>query len=167
MISNNRGITLVELIISIAIMGVITLAIISFFDFGNKSFIYGKKKSDLQHQVQLVSDIITEEIRNATEISLIATPASFTADSYCYIAISGQKIILVDNGISTDKTEAIINENVPMFTLTRLSNGNNFVSFTISGTIDSQDYEVTTKVALNNIKNSASNTGQAIRYKKP
>lgn len=167
MLSNNRGITLIELIISIAIMGVIVLAIMSLFGFGNKSFIYSNKRSDLQNQVQLVSNIITEEIRNATEISLNDTSPPFSDNTYNYITISGQKIILVNNGISTEKTEAIITEYNPMFTLTELSNRNNIVSFTIKGTIDGQDYEVTTKVALNNIRNESSSAGKTIMYKKP
>ena len=65
---NNKGLTLMELIITIAIMGITLQMIYSLFFVGNKSFNFGKNKGLAQQKARTVSELITNELRTAKDI---------------------------------------------------------------------------------------------------
>lgn len=66
---NNKGITLIELIITLAIMIVVLQTIYSIFFVGNKSFNIGKNKGFAQQEGRIVADFINNELRVAKKIS--------------------------------------------------------------------------------------------------
>lgn len=68
-IKNNKGITLIELIITIAIMAIVIQTIYSIFFVGNKSFNISKNKGFAQQEARIAMDIINKELRTAKEIS--------------------------------------------------------------------------------------------------
>ncbi|WMM26940.1 prepilin-type N-terminal cleavage/methylation domain-containing protein [Tissierella sp. MB52-C2] len=65
---NNKGLTLIELIITIAIMAIVLQMIYSILFVGNKSFNLGKNKGFIQKDARIVSELITKELRTAKEI---------------------------------------------------------------------------------------------------
>ena len=69
---NNKGITLVEIILTIAIMLIIFQAIYSLFFVGTKSFNMSKDKGFAQQNVRIAADYITKELRTAAKITTIA-----------------------------------------------------------------------------------------------
>ncbi|NMB44638.1 MAG: prepilin-type N-terminal cleavage/methylation domain-containing protein [Clostridiales bacterium] len=70
-IENNRGMTLIELVVAIAILGVILLAIYSFMNTGVKGFARETTTAKNQAQVRRVSNNIGREIRRASHIAHI------------------------------------------------------------------------------------------------
>ena len=90
-LSSNKGTTLLEFIVVIAIMGIVSLLIFGFMDFGLRSLFYGAGQVEDQANLRLVALEITETIRNASDLDLLGD------DSYT------KEIFLdVDNSIKYD-----------------------------------------------------------------
>lgn len=68
---NNKGVTLVELIIVLAIMGIVIQALYSIFFVGNKSFIKGRDKGFAQQDTRTINEIITRELRTARAVGFL------------------------------------------------------------------------------------------------
>lgn len=77
---DNKGITLLELIITLSIMTIILQIIYSVFCVGNQSFNMSKDQGLLQKDLRIVSDYIINEIRNGKEIS----PEAFSSKTIYY-----------------------------------------------------------------------------------
>lgn len=71
---NNRGITLVEVILALAILGIVMSLAYGFFSFGNKTFALGNRKYDIQQEVDIASFTITNTFKNVKGISLTEKP---------------------------------------------------------------------------------------------
>ncbi len=63
-----RGLTLVELLISIFILGVIGSAIVALFSVGIKNYRASSAKAFMQREVNLAADNITRDIKQSIEI---------------------------------------------------------------------------------------------------
>ena len=70
---NKKGFTLVELIIILAIIGIVINAVFSMNIFGINSFIRGSDRYDLISRTNLVSEYITKYIRYAYEIEVLSS----------------------------------------------------------------------------------------------
>lgn len=85
---------------------------------------------------------------------------------YCSIFVE-DSILKYDNGsgIIVDKTEAVIDQ----FQVELEEKGSQYIlNFHIGGLYQSQYYDISTGVVLNNIKNAELATGKSvIRYRKP
>lgn len=66
---NNNGITLIELIITLAIMLLVIQMMYSIFFIGNKSFNVSKNKGFAQQEARIVADFINNELKTSKEIS--------------------------------------------------------------------------------------------------
>lgn len=75
-IKNRNGLTLVEIIIVIAIIGILSAVASSVFFSGTKSFEFSKDKGFAQQEARLAATIITRELRTAVEWSVNADSAS-------------------------------------------------------------------------------------------
>jgi len=69
-IINNKGVTVVELLLVIAIGGLILGMALSLQNFGLRSFIVGTSQAEIQQNARLIDEIIRREIRNADKIDL-------------------------------------------------------------------------------------------------
>ena len=76
LIYNNNGITLVELLISLSIAIVILGLIFSLFFFGNTTYSSGTTQNNIQTDLRLASDIIRDNVRYASDLSVITTNGS-------------------------------------------------------------------------------------------
>lgn len=68
---NNKGFTLIELIIVVAIMGVIMTATSSFFISNLRSFTFAKNQFDTQHNSAMVTDDIARQLMECHGIESI------------------------------------------------------------------------------------------------
>lgn len=100
---NQRGVTLVELLISLAILGMVFVGAQLLNSYGLFSFSKGKIQTDLQQQLRIADTFITNEVRHATEIEILEEiPESFD-DKYNYIFIDNDSNIVSIKG-TTRKT---------------------------------------------------------------
>ncbi|QNO16115.1 prepilin-type N-terminal cleavage/methylation domain-containing protein [Alkalicella caledoniensis] len=67
---NDRGITLIEVIISMVIMSIVMALAFSLYFFGLRSFSTSTSQADIQQEVRLVDEIIKKQLRNALELTI-------------------------------------------------------------------------------------------------
>jgi type II secretory pathway pseudopilin PulG len=165
-----KGFTLIELVVILALFMVVALVAMSLLINMTNAFYRSQESSDLYMQVRLVSDFIRDEVRNATEVSLIAVPATFD-NAYEYIYIQNNTIYHYENGNTVSKGTVELTEHVPMFTIQLTTERLNNITYDIEGTISNSRgtkvYNVDTTIHLNNIRQLPVESGQCIRYIKP
>lgn len=104
---NNKGITLIELLIVLAIMGIILQVIYSVFFVGNKSFIIGKEKGFAQQDARLIAEIVTKELRTAKEVSI---DLSTISGNYYFLEFDKDNSRLIKQDKDKDKPPMIVAE---------------------------------------------------------
>lgn len=151
---NNKGVTLIELLIVLAIIGIVLQVLYSIFFIGNKSFNTSKNKGFAQQDSRIAYTYITNELKTAKFIS----PNQLTGKYYSLRFENGE---LYKDLYNEDGTKQII----------LISNNLNKVEFihldvTSRGIInviivaeegkegkDKQDYKLNFNVLLENIPN--------------
>jgi len=163
-INNRNGFTLVELLISLSLLLIVLSGIYTFYFFERNTFKRGESQSIVQENVVRAAQFITDEIRNAVELSL--DDFYTEAPGYCSIFIEGSTLKYDDGtGNITNKTDDVINE----FSVDLVEAGGKYkIKFNIGGVYNSQDYDISTEIMLNNVKNASPSSGKSvIRYIKP
>lgn len=133
-----KAFTLIELIVTIALIGIISLAVGTFFGFNLNTYSNSKDLAAVQFDVRMASDFVTSELRNINEIDLRN--------------VSDALLIAGGNSLST----TILASKYPsvtsvIFNLTKESN-RYMVNYTISGnsTKGNSAYSIASKVMINN-----------------
>lgn len=72
-ISDKSGFTLIEIMVTLAILGMVMAAAYSFFNFGNKTFTMGEERSNVRYSVRMAADFITQQLRYATHVRVLAS----------------------------------------------------------------------------------------------
>lgn len=145
---NTRGFTLVEVIVSMAILSLVVLMILSYFDYNLNAFRKGNEALDEQSNLRLTSFHLTDEFRNIGYVDLLETApdsstVAATTDDFLYLnadGIASRVDASSDVGLSTSPMQDM------SFSL-RKSGEKYFLGITLSGEHDT----FSTEVLLNNI----------------
>jgi prepilin-type N-terminal cleavage/methylation domain-containing protein len=70
-LTSNKGLTIIELIISIAVLGIILISAYSFLFFSNRTFSKGVTQRNVQSNIRIATDYITSQIRYATAVKIL------------------------------------------------------------------------------------------------
>ncbi|NBG87528.1 prepilin-type N-terminal cleavage/methylation domain-containing protein [Isachenkonia alkalipeptolytica] len=70
--NNQKGVTLVEIIVALAILTIVLGLVFSIFGFGNRSFSRGNVQYAVQSEARLVSDYVQQNVRNATYLEVLS-----------------------------------------------------------------------------------------------
>lgn len=176
-IKKNNGFTLVELIISMAILGIVLTSIFSFFNFGNRIFNLGTKKSELQGDTRNAIDYVNRQISNATSLNImpisnclseVGSPT--TPSNYEYMYIEGDKLYHYKN---TGSVAKVVVENIDAANSGFEKIYENTISFKIKSSIATQNYNTEIRLKLQNFSLMKPvsyivglTSGVAIRYTK-
>ncbi len=115
LLTDERGLSLVELLVALTITGLILGGIFAFYIFGSRVFDTGTTKAGLQHGLRLAAEMITREVRYATDLDLAdELPEDFNAleDNIKYIFLkedsaAGGRIVIADQQGEIDITPGI------------------------------------------------------------
>ena len=66
---NNKGFTLIEMMVVVVILGLIVLGLVTFFTGGAKSWVAGQSQLEAQRNARQAMDIMVREIREASEVT--------------------------------------------------------------------------------------------------
>lgn len=168
---NNKGMTLIEMLVVIAIIGVVYTLVGSFFKVSEVVYKEGQEQTVEQHATRIATDLLASQLRNADTIQLFADTSSLSGyDDYYYI--DSNQLIYDDGTNQVAKTQADLAgaTDIPPglgFDITG-SSDIYFLEFTVTG---SDGFELVTKIRLNNIDDDAmsgvATTGRVIGITKP
>jgi len=111
-IKNNKGFSLIEMMIVVAILGIIILGLVTFFTGGTKSWVAGQSQLKAQREARQAMDRMVKEIREARSINNSSTLSSISfnspfngditynynsGDKKVYRQKSGNSSIVIDN----------------------------------------------------------------------
>lgn len=146
-ILETRGLTLIEILITLALLGIILVPFFSFYIFGTNTYEAAEKKSNIQNDVLLAAEFITTELRTATAIYL--DKASID-NKDLYNSSIGLKKGCIEYHYN-NKSKLITNPNIVKLSFT-LKRNSNILEFHIVGGEGKEQYNIDSKVTLLNLK---------------
>lgn len=99
-VKKQQGLSVVELMVALSLLGVILALGYMFFSFGSNSFNRGEKQAIAQQGVRLTSTFITGELRYALKLDIVSVSAiPSSGDGFRYIYLDEGSIIYInENG---------------------------------------------------------------------
>jgi prepilin-type N-terminal cleavage/methylation domain-containing protein len=160
---DKRGFTLIELIVVMAIVGLIITMAFSFYVFGSNTLTIGENQSNVQHNVRMAAKYITNELRIARTVEILnAMPAEIDIEPQKnYIFIDGNTITHIKREESIEKDifhEASTEFSIDMTFNINVDNGK-ILNFKIDAEYDDQDFEVLSEVLIVNMASTDNITG--------
>ncbi|QGG46576.1 PilW family protein [Heliorestis convoluta] len=167
-IRNNKGVTLVELLVGIALLSLVMTLGYSFYFFGYNSFATGEVRSDVRQNIRFAADFITQELTYATHVQVLSfiPDEDFLEDDYHYIYVKEGQLThreafgeeLAPFGNIADRVT--LDENLSF------SLESHLISFEIKNNSIEDSYSIATTVRfLNHLEEAVGNAGIAVAYK--
>jgi len=169
---------LIELIIVIAILGLVLTAAFSMFGFVNKVLIKGEDQASVQQGVRMASMYISNEVRTAKDVTILdALPDAASMGLYNYIYVDGSTIKHrnVDGSETVDIMKLGIGELQPSLVFNAATN-NTLLEFNVDAVLKDQNFTVTSEITPLNLVSGdkiqidpslASTGGDVLRYSDP
>lgn len=165
--TESKGVTLIELVIVLALMGIVTAAIFSFYSFSVDTFNTAKNKSDIQQDILIAANFITNELRTATDvyISYGEVPINDNGIGYAYIKLKNNQLV---HGYGDTVSRTIVKTNIKDIHYV-LDPETNIMKFYIIGVEGGQLYSIESEVSLLNLGEPNTNglLGSCVYYQKP
>lgn len=171
--SNQRGFTLLELLVAVVVMGMVFAAAASLMGVGAQAYVLGEAQSWLTMNTGAAIQVITRRVRNAVSLEILdESPTSFDSGWwYLYVddpdADASSVMLRSSSGSDTAVTDEIVPSDGLAFEA-RTSGTAIVLDIAIDAEYRSRDRHVATSVILGNLSElPAVTTGQAIRFKVP
>ncbi len=159
-----KGFTLVEVIVTVALVSVVFAAIFSFFFFQTSTYSHGSDKSQIQTEIRLASDFISKELRYATKVS-VATPSDSSLYNRLYIQ-DNKLMFQPAGGTAIEKSSDIFDP--ADFSVDIAGIGGEFIiNYSLHGTKNKSDYTIRSSVVMKNISTTNNENGNQIYYQLP
>lgn len=172
LINSQRGMTLVELLVGIALLSAVLAIGYTAYSFAYNSFTRGEARSDVRQNVRLAADFITQELRYATHVRVFnAIPA--LSDFAPGGDHEGYKSIYVDNGsfkyVNSEGNEespfSSIDGRITLYNLSFNLTEGMFLEYEVKHT-SGDGYGIDSKLKfLNSLEEIVGNLGIAVVYK--
>lgn len=161
MYKNNKGFTLIEVILAMAILSIVVGIAFSVFSFGNRTFAIGIDSSDSQFNSRFIAGEIAAKVRNATTVTLmdsgeiaalITSGAYDNMKQYIFIKqdpVSGKKSIIHRTGALERKLLGDLEGTAILGFDSTV--GSNMLSYSVQCNVDGQVFNIDSKVFLHNM----------------
>lgn len=165
---SNKGLTMIEVIIVLAIFSVVATLGFDLFFFSNRLFEKGTDQFSVQSNVRLSSFSVSESIRYSNEISIESDKPDTFEDPYSYIYYNSTDKTIVLSYINElgNRVNRVLGSEVTSLNFDK--SANQLISMSITGNKNSQDYDITKEIGLPNleIQNASitGTTGTALKF---
>ncbi len=149
-IKNDKGITLLEIIISIAIVGILLTLTFNLFFFGNEVFARGSEQYNVQTSVRISTTSITDTVRYATALYIESNKPDTFEDPYHYIYYENG--IVYYSYIDSDSTRKTRFLGTDITSLEFSKQSDRLVSMSVTGIERNQTYEIDMDIGLPNME---------------
>ncbi|MGI6142068.1 MAG: immunoglobulin-like domain-containing protein [Caldicoprobacterales bacterium] len=171
-IRRKKGITLVELVIAMAIFGLVLSIAFSLYFFAIKTFASGGNQSNVQSEIRLAADYMTKELRNAYKIEILTSLPSPMDPEKRYFYVEDNKIKHFFEGVEKDVLHFSSPDFIPNLTFRKNTiDPEKVLSYSIFGTYKGNDFDIVSEVYPVNSVNSddivGPSSGIAVAYSSP
>lgn len=149
-VSDENGITLIELLAAIAITGMLVLLITTIYFYVFDSLHTGQDRLSLQRDARNILNTLATEIRFAAAVDLYDLPQEITGFSCIYIedSVLKQKTNGVEKVISSNDNSI----NNISFKIKEISEENYILSMRLIARRKNEEYELNTELLLDNLE---------------
>ncbi|SHJ36996.1 PilW family protein [Parasporobacterium paucivorans] len=173
---NRKGMTLVELIVAMVILGIVMLAVTSFFLSSNKIYVVGRDQRSVQSESRLALDQILMDIRYAKEISLLPatlaqTEKSTTTYNYIYFK-DGLIYRSIYNTATSTRNDQALQGNFSEAQSSFSKAGDTAIQIVVGNDEGSQSYIIDSTIQIPNLlltnpkgKLTGDNMSKAVKFK--
>lgn len=164
-LAKQSGFTLIELVVTLAILGIVIVTIYSINQFGLRTFAQSSDRAENQFEVRMPADFIAKKVRYANNVEILdAVPTSTPTGAHEIFLDSGQlkyreygsdSVIIGTQGVSNYS-----------FNIQKKSGTDNMLQYVI-GKTGTSNYDLVTDVIVLNVGNAGiagSQSGIGIRY---
>jgi prepilin-type N-terminal cleavage/methylation domain-containing protein len=163
--NNFAGVTLIELIITLAILSIVSLAIFSFFNFGLKLYSVSNNQIEVQNDVRLSILTTVDKFKYARELETLSitrmtAELSDANNKYDYIYFDGSKLIMSEyDEASSSRVVSIIANSIDSSKSFFQPQGTDVLLFRVASiNKQGQEFYVDEKIKLINFSVGSTNT---------
>lgn len=160
---NQRGITLVELILVIVVLGFVMAAALSFFLFGTRTFTLGSNQARVQQEARLVTTIVAADLRTALNVRVYTAEGYIVDTSKDYVvkrtAASPYSIVYSRPGVDDLTSDSVFTS---MSFKVTTENSRQFITIDAVGVEGNRSYTITSKMLLENYQTGLVDTNDII-----
>ncbi len=164
-----KGLGLIELLLSLTILSLVLALGYTFFFFGTGTFDTGEDQQNVQQNVRNLASVITDEIRFATDVHILGAGESIPInDGKYYIFVENGEVYFQDDSGTQSLMPVIIDDGTVIDSILFSGVGSNILEFTISAHKDQQNYQVESSLEPLNLTDSITgvDNGVAIGFRK-
>lgn len=173
-LSDQRGITLVELMVASAVLGMVVLVASSLYAFGASTFRLGESQAWLQANMDTALRSIVSRVRNATELQVMTnTPGAFDSGwYYIYLKDPSAETTSVQlrspGGSAVAITDDLVQGEDGLRFHARLVEDDILLDISLQGSYRSRTRQSSVTILLGNLTSLPPNTsGAAVRFRLP
>lgn len=157
-LNNNSGFTLIEILVVVAVSGILIIAVVNIFSSSFEIFNIIEKENEVQQNFRFITDFVTENIKYTDEVTLKDNFQNSISSGYKMIGQSGTEMKINNN--NNVRTILDIKDSTTIYF--KNENGN-------PNTITLYFNDQSTKIILNNCENiidDSSSKASAILFSK-
>lgn len=150
----NKGMTLLEVIIGIAISSIIIMGVFNFGLFANRAYKAGTSQYDLQSNVRIAMDKISKDVRFARDVQVLTKDWNYELDkkySYIYVSKDQKSLMIKKEGSDTPVKLLEGNSKNAIYELDFKALGDNDLSLMLSVDDNGKKFEVNSSETILNI----------------
>lgn len=97
---NNKGFTLIEVLVALAVSSVVITIVIAFISQGSRFYKTQSNTINLQNELQETSNVITDTLQEATYLSITSNRKNLEVYTGSYKIVEGKKLFINEKGSS-------------------------------------------------------------------